>query len=74
MSCNLVKFDAAEFSVDAYTEADEAEFAAEFSIDNYTAAVEAEFLQAFFNNDEDADESIADDKAGGRKKKISKCF
>ncbi len=42
MSFNLVKFDAAEFSVDAYTEAVEAEFAAEFSIDNYAAAVEAE--------------------------------
>ena len=70
MSRNLVKFDAIEFSVDAYTEGVEAEFAAEFSIDNYTAAVEAEFLQAFFNNDEDTDESIADDEAGGQKKDL----
>ncbi len=74
MSRNLVKFDAIEFSVDAYTEGVEAEFAAEFSIDNYTAAVEAEFLQAFFNNDEDADESIADDEAGGRKKRSPNAF
>ena len=69
MSFNLVKLDGAKFSVDAYTEAVEAEFAAEFSIDNYTAAVEAEFLQTFFVDDEDADESIDDDEAGGGRKR-----
>ena len=74
MSFNLVKFDAAKFSVDAYTEAVEAEFAAEFSIDNYTAAVEAEFLQAFFDNDEDADKSIDDDDDVGRKKRSPNAF
>ena len=41
MAFNLVTLDGAEFSVDAYTEAVEAEVTAEFSIDNYTAAVEA---------------------------------
>ena len=54
------------FLVDAYTEAVEAEFAAELSIKNYTAAVEAEFLQTFFDDDEDADDSI-DDEAGDGK-------
>jgi hypothetical protein len=60
MSLNLVTLDGAEFSVDAYTEAVEAEFAAEFSINNYTAAAEAEFLQTFFDDDEDTDDSIDD--------------
>ncbi len=35
MSFNLVQFDGAKFSVNAYTEAVEAEFAAELSIDHY---------------------------------------
>ena len=68
MSFNVVQFDGAEFSVNAYTEAVEAEFAAEFSIDHYTSAVEAEFLQTFFDDDEDADESIDGDEVWGRKK------
>jgi len=67
MSFNLITFDGAEFSVDAYMEAVEAEFAAEFSINNFTAAVEAEFLQTFFDDDEDTDNSIDDDEAGGGK-------
>ena len=75
MSFNLIKLDGAKFSVNAYTEAVEAEFAAEFSIDHYSAAVEAEFLQTFFDNDEDTDESIDDDEAGGgRRKRSPKAF
>ena len=74
MSFNLIQFDRAKFSVNAYTEAVEAEFAAEFSIDNYTAAIEAEFLQIFFDDDEDTGELIDDDEAGGAEKKIPKCF
>ncbi len=73
MSFNLVQFNGAEFSVNAYMETAEAEFAVEFSIDHYTTAVEAEFLQTFFDDDEDAGESIDGDEAGGRKKS-PECF
>ena len=66
--------DGAEFSVDAYTEAVEAEFVADFSINNYSAAVEAEFLQTFFDHDEDTDDSINDDEAGGRKTRSPNAF
>ena len=43
----------AEFSVDAYTAAVEAEYAADFLVDSYTAQVEAECLKPFqFDNDD----------------------
>jgi len=73
MSFNLVKLDAAEFSVDAYTEAVEGEFAVEFFIDNYTAAVEAEFLQIWMTTKTPTSRSMMM-RWVGVEKKIPECF